>query len=549
MALVKPILPGRMEKGLGHHAQMLLNSGHSKVLGSITKKGGEKVFPGRKHGAHISVVGTKHQYSSNPRGVFAQCLVTGAVLLLAAGCGMPIGYSAILLPKLAQTNGSLQVDEDLGSWIASVHSLAAPFGSLLSGPLMDAIGRRGALQISAIPLAVGWIVMGLAQTITCIIAGRIMSGFAVGLVVVPGQVLLGEIADPGLRGILVGAPFATYSFGILLVYALGASFAWRTVAFCGMILPGLALVALCLSPESPVWLVRRRKTEAARKALSWFRGADVMQVKTEMAQLESRAREDIARISSTATLRQQASSALSNILSPGVIKPLAIINVFNFLQTLSGTYVFVFYAVEFIREMEGDGVDHYLVAVITAAVRFVFCLVSCVLLLTTGRRVLGIISALGTAVTSLVLAGYLLARKGQPTTDADMYVVGTCIIAYVSANTVGLLTLPGLMVGELLPQHARGIGGGCTFFLFNLTLFGVTKVFPGVKGAIGMTGIFTVFGASALLEAVFVYVALPEAKGRTLQEIEDYFQEGNVLWVTRKKQPKINSATTPLVNV
>lgn len=39
-----------------------------------------------------------------------------------------------------------------------------------------------------------------------------------------------------------------------------------------------------------------------------------------------------------------------------------------------------------------------------------------------------------------------------------------------------------------------------------------------------MPGIFTIFGASGLLATVFVYVALPEAKGRTLQEMEDYFQ-------------------------
>lgn len=45
-----------------------------------------------------------------------------------------------------------------------------------------------------------------------------------------------------------------------------------------------------------------------------------------------------------------------------------------------------------------------------------------------------------------------------------------------------------------------------------------------VSDAVGITGIFAIFGISALLEAIFVYVALPETKNRTLQEIEDYFQ-------------------------
>lgn len=55
------------------------------------------------------------------------------------------------------------------------------------------------------------------------------------------------------------------------------------------------------------------------------------------------------------------------------------------------------------------------------------------------------------------------------------------MIGYIGSNTVGLMCLPGLMVGELLPQRARGTGGGCTFFLFHLGLFGVTKVFPWVS--------------------------------------------------------------------
>lgn len=45
-----------------------------------------------------------------------------------------------------------------------------------------------------------------------------------------------------------------------------------------------------------------------------------------------------------------------------------------------------------------------------------------------------------------------------------------------------------------------------------------------MKEAVGVTGIFTIFGTAALLEGVFIYVALPETKNRTLQEIEDYFQ-------------------------
>lgn len=47
-------------------------------------------------------------------------MVAGAVLMLTTGIGMPIGYSAVLLPQLAEINGTLKIDEGMGSWIGKL---------------------------------------------------------------------------------------------------------------------------------------------------------------------------------------------------------------------------------------------------------------------------------------------------------------------------------------------------------------------------------------------------------------------------------------------
>lgn len=44
-------------------------------------------------------------------------MVTAAVFTLMVGCGMPIGYSAILLPQLLESNGTLHINTETGSWI------------------------------------------------------------------------------------------------------------------------------------------------------------------------------------------------------------------------------------------------------------------------------------------------------------------------------------------------------------------------------------------------------------------------------------------------
>lgn len=71
---------------------------------------------------------------------------------------------------------------------ASVHSLATPIGSLVSGALLDEIGRRGSLQFSAVPLCIGWFIMGFAKNIPCLLVGRVVLGFSVGSMAVPAQV-------------------------------------------------------------------------------------------------------------------------------------------------------------------------------------------------------------------------------------------------------------------------------------------------------------------------------------------------------------------------
>ncbi|KAJ9574687.1 hypothetical protein L9F63_008148, partial [Diploptera punctata] len=205
-------------------------------------------------------------------GLLPQMLVSGAAFLLAAGAGMPIGYSAVLLPQLQVANSTLPTDNELGSWIASVHSAATPVGSFVSGLMMDKWGRRRVLQICVLPLTLGWVMIAVAKSHGVILAGRVMAGLAVGLSAAPGQVFLGEVAEPKMRGLLSSIPYVSYSLGILLVYILGATLHWQTVAWLATILPIMSLLSFILLPESPVWLVRNDRVEEASKALNWLRG-------------------------------------------------------------------------------------------------------------------------------------------------------------------------------------------------------------------------------------------------------------------------------------
>ncbi|CAO1308923.1 unnamed protein product [Diamesa hyperborea] len=474
----------------------------------------------------------KIKRESKRTGVLHQILLTGSILILACSCGMPIGYSTVILPQLINhPNHSLSMDYEMGSWIASIHSAATPIGSFVSGSIMNQWGRKMALLFSIFPLMSGWVVIALSQSHMMLLLGRVIAGIGVGILAAPAQILLAEISQPNLRGMLIGVPFVSYSCGILIVYGLGSLLDWRTVAWCGLLLPVFSFIAIILGPESPTWLARMGYYDKASKALAWLRGG-ANNAKVELNQL-------IEHIENEKSNRNHKSqSILSIIQQPSVLKPLILINVFNVLQILSGTYLIVFYAVDIITEIcnFGDSMDISTMqsAVITALIRLLLTIVYCYLLLKCGRRSLYLTSCFCSGISSLVLAVFLYIKGDSPKSLNDLLFIGTVLLLYISFNTACML-IPGIMVGELLPLQVRH-WSGMIFTVFNLMMFGIAKLFPIIKYWIRSRGLFVVFGISSLLASLLFYFLLPETKNRTLKDIEEYYQQQNWLWQRRTKK-------------
>uniref|UniRef100_A0A0K8VSF9 Facilitated trehalose transporter Tret1 n=1 Tax=Bactrocera latifrons TaxID=174628 RepID=A0A0K8VSF9_BACLA len=465
------------------------------------------------------------------RGVFHQIFSTCAVLVLSAACGMPIGYSAVILPQLSDVNSTtadIAIDVEMGSWIASVHSLATPVGSLISGSLADYLGRRSTLLISIVPLCMGWCTLALTQSFGVIILGRVLCGFSTGLLGGPGQVYIAETAEPNLRSILIGAPYVSYSLGILIVYSLGSALHWRKVAWCACILPICAAVAIFLIPETPAWLLRNNKQAKAQKALTFLRGSEII-ARKEISDMTERLSKERATTRTNENIFQLCTERCA-------IKPLFIVIVFSILQMMSGSFIVIFYAVDIIADFGAD-VDTKSAAIWTAAVRMLCSLTFCVILLFVRRRRILAISSIGSGLSCLILSIYMYARLGLPKSNADALVAAGCLFAYIAFNTA-IMVLPGIMIGELFPARIRGRTAGGVFAAMNVSLFSLTKIFPMVQSIIKMRGVFMVFALSSFMVTIFMGLFQPETKGRSLDQIEDYFNENNWLWFKRDKRYK-----------
>ncbi|KAF7275488.1 hypothetical protein GWI33_011670 [Rhynchophorus ferrugineus] len=77
---------------------------------------------------------------------------------------------------------------EISCYSASVHSAATPFGSLLSGVLMDRIGRKLVLQLASVPLVLGWVLISISENHAILLLGRVIAGLSSGLSAAAGQV-------------------------------------------------------------------------------------------------------------------------------------------------------------------------------------------------------------------------------------------------------------------------------------------------------------------------------------------------------------------------
>ncbi|XP_073324172.1 solute carrier family 2, facilitated glucose transporter member 10 [Pagrus major] len=95
-----------------------------------------------------------------------------------------------------------------------------------------------------------------------------------------------------------------------------------------------------------------------------------------------------------------------------------------------------------------------------------------------------------------------------------------CMMAVISAYSFGFGPMTWLLLSEIFPAVIRGRAfafTNCFNWAANLL---VTFTFLNFIDAIGLSGMFLLYGMSAVAAAIFFYFMLPETKGKTLEEID-----------------------------
>lgn len=98
----------------------------------------------------------------------------------------------------------------------------------------------------------------------------------------------------------------------------------------------------------------------------------------------------------------------------------------------------------------------------------------------------------------------------------------TSLLIYVFFNELGYGPIPWLLSGELIPLSVRTIGNGVAVTAYSLFAFIINATFPMLTTLLYTHVVFWMYAVFSL-SGVFLGIYLPETRGKTLEEVGNFF--------------------------
>jgi MFS transporter, SP family, solute carrier family 2 (myo-inositol transporter), member 13 len=104
------------------------------------------------------------------------------------------------------------------------------------------------------------------------------------------------------------------------------------------------------------------------------------------------------------------------------------------------------------------------------------------------------------------------------------WMIAACLCLFIAFYALGPGVVVWLTLSELMPTRIRSTGMGIALLLNQGTATLIAAIFLTVVGHYGYSAMFLAWAACTVLYFITAAVFLPETKGKTLEEIEKYFE-------------------------
>ncbi|KAF8078736.1 general substrate transporter [Lyophyllum atratum] len=406
---------------------------------------------------------------------------------------------------------------ELGTMVA-VLEIGALITSLAAGRIGDLIGRRGTLGVGAVVFTIGGAIQTVTNGFWTMIAGRLISGFGVGLLSTIVPIYQSEISPPNHRGALACMEFTVniigYSSSVWTDYFcsfIESDLSWRIPLFIQCIIGAILAAGSIVIPESPRWLIDTDKDGAGMRVLADLHGGDLNNpvAVAEFKEIKDKVYED----------RESGEGRSYRMMWKKYKRRVLLAMSSQAFAQLNGINVISYYAPRVFEEAGWLGRQAILMTGFNSLIYVLSTLPTWYLVDAWGRRTI-LLSGAVVMSAALVATGWWMAIDVSHTPQA----VVVCVIIFNAAFGYSWGPVPWLYPPEIMPLSVRAKGvslSTATNWFFN---FVVGESTPYLQETLRWR-LYPMHGFFCACSFVVVYFLYPETKGVPLEEMDAVFGE------------------------
>ncbi|MBM2808213.1 MAG: galactose-proton symporter [Cutibacterium acnes] len=407
------------------------------------------------------------------------------IAVTAAALGITYGYD------ISNTAAALQfVQRDFGiySAINTASVVGQIAGAILGGPMANAIGRKKSMLVIAAGYTIFAILTAISPSAGLFLAMRVLLGITIGLSITVVPVFIAESAPASRRG------------GLATAYQVIPAF--------------IVLLMLVRTQETPSWYMLKGREDEARRAME----------RIEVAELVEPSLDEI-RNSLSSRPSGSVWGRLREMFHGGMARATIFAIVLGFSIQITGINATIYYAPGIYSRMGfTDTATTYLVPSLVQFLSLISVVISMLVIDKVGRRFVLITGISTMIVATIVLIVTYLASGFEGAVAGIIGLVEMSL--FTMGFTFGFGSIVWVYAGEIFPARYRSLGASLVLTADLIANAITAQLGAAMLDGIGLAGTFGVYGGLLVVALLFLLRYAPETSGRSLEEIQDYWNNG-----------------------
>ncbi|GAV54312.1 hypothetical protein ZYGR_0AL00440 [Zygosaccharomyces rouxii] len=428
--------------------------------------------------------------------------------------------------------------------VTACYEIGCFFGSLFVLFFGDGIGRKPLIVFGAVIVIVGTVIStapfhqswGLGQ----FVVGRVITGVGTGFNTSTIPVWQSEMTKPNIRGAMINLDGSVIALGTMIAYWLDFGFSfinssvqWRFPVAVQIIFAVVLLGGIIRMPESPRWLMAKKRSDEARYVLARLNALPedddaILAEMTSLYEAVNRSSNQKSQMKSLFSMGKQQNFSRALIASST-----------QFFQQFTGCNAAIYYStVLFQTTVQLDRLLSMILGGVFATVYALSTLPSFYLVEKVGRRKMFFFGALGQGLSFIITFACLVHPTKQ---NAKGAAVG--LYLFIISFGLAILELPWIYPPEIASMRVRAATNAmstCTNWVTNFAVVMFTPVFIQTS----QWGCYLFFAVMNLIYLPIIFFFYPETAGRSLEEIDIIFAkahvDGTLPWMVAHRLPKLS---------